>query len=315
MPADVSPDLDLAEIIEDDDLPSPAPKAPAPRVAVSPPTPPPPPPPPAAKKYTHSARLVAEARRLGFTQDDLDDNESAVIWEEIHNLTRVEAARNIATPPPPVPDPPAVVDPDDEVLSEWEAVDPKGAAYLRRQREEMKVLKASLKERDEKLETLTKAEQQRQQQTWQDKANAAFAPHKAALGTGDVEIARKTAVISYLNHLAVTKQATTLEADVAKAVVALGFAAAPGGNVTTPPPEPTPVRKLPPKNPENGRFTKDDFNAGLLHRPDGGDAGNTDDLTDAEMVRRRRREHGDPRGDRRSFASDDDSDMPFTEKR
>lgn len=312
MAADTAPEID-------DDLPGdPEPKKPPPKKNVAPPAAkqPEPEPEPEPKKHRHSSRLTALAGEYGFTQADLDDNPSEVLWEEIHRLQQIEAARKpvqqVQTEKKAEPE--VEKDPDEEYLAELAEVDPKLAGLIRR-------LKSTdhlkpINERLEKLDALEKAEQARQARHATEIVDAAFAAlgekFEPLIGSGPIadladpgqrgwraEIYQR-AKIDFAND-----SPSRISAKIKAAALALA-----GDRVKEKEPEPTndyeaAADRRPQPRGTNGRFTAADFERGQIHRPNGKQTG-VDQLDDVEAARRYFREHGDPRGHHAPIEFDED---------
>lgn len=298
-------------VITDDDLPG-DPPAPSPRPAPSPPVAPEPPP----KKHQHSSRLTKLALEMGYTQADLDDHPSEAIWEDIERVRAVEVPRPAAAvaPTPPTPEPPA--DPDEAYLSELEKVEPHLARLQRQARKDLQEVRAQLKAKDEVLETLTKAEQQRQSRAVTRMVDLAFAalPEKfhELVGVGAIEELTDPGQKGWRG--AIYQAAKIAATDGTRAIAQKILAAATavcGDRVKETPTDPygrlpaTPPRPVPPKDPVNGRFTAEQFEQGQIHRPNGRQTGH-DQLSAVEATRRYLKEIGDPRGDRPVVEFDED---------
>lgn len=315
MPADqTQPDDDLP----DDPAPGPK-KQPAQKPARRPDPDPDPEPAAEPKKHTHTARLTKLALEMGFTQADLDDFPSDVIWEEID---RIRAAEARPADPPPRPEPAAAAarpaDPDEEYLAELEKVDPALAKLLRRAAAgpDLKPIHEKLA----KLDALEAAEQRRQARATTRAIDAAFAALPAKflplVGEGPIEeltdpgqkgwrgaIYQKAGLAAGDGPKAVAAKIARAAEEVAGPHVKEPAAASAydrAANGTPKAPRPDPARD------PNGRFTAEDFARGQVHRPTGRQTG-PDNLDDVEQARRYMREHGDPRGSLpRAVIEDDD---------
>lgn len=310
---------DMAPEIEDDLPGNPEPKQPEPKKKPAPPAAkqPEPEPEPEPKKHRHTSRLVAVAAEYGLTQDDLDNNPSEVIWEEIHRLQQLEAARKPAAQAQPEkkPEPEAEKDPDEEYLAELEEVDPKLAKIVRRalSQEHLKPINEKLARLDE----LEKAEQARQVRSMQSMVDNAFAAlgeqFEPLVGKGSIEDITdpgqqgwRGAIFGRAKIDFATDTQARINAKIAAAAKALA-----GDRVKEPAPEHKTAydaladrRPTPPRD-TNGRFTAADFERGHIHRPNGKQTG-LDQLDAVEATRRYLKEHGDPRGERASIEFDED---------
>lgn len=305
----------------------PAPKpAPAPAATAEPETP----------KPRRSKALLDSLAEFGYSEADIEGFSNEEVWEEVHNLRRSRtpaaaepAARPVAPANPPEPE----SDPLDGWLAEFDKTDPVGGKFLRGLRDANKQLQTALKERDEKLDTLTKAEEQRQRRVIVKAIDAGFAAlpeeYKALYGEGGEADLTDPGAVGW--RRAVIEKAGVKVGDEPRAVAAKINATAlklAAGRVQ--PPEPTvadlyggraagpkPKRQLPPQDPETGqfvpasRFSAADFNNGHVHRPSGRATGG--DAADAvQQTERYLREHGDPRGNRTRVEFDDE-DLPGDE--
>lgn len=319
MPADNAPTQ------TDDDLPDEEPTSGQQPAAAQKPARQPQPAAPAAepKKPAHSPMLLKAAAKHGFAPEDLDGYSAEEVWEELHRLDSLEAAKpqpqRAAEPPAPAA-PPA--DPDEQYLAELEKVDPGLARLHRRQMEKQAALEKQLAEKDEALKTLTAAEQKRQVRAWTKAVDAAFAalPEKflPLVGEGGIEQLTDPGHKGWRG--AIYQKAGLADTDGVKAIAAKIARAAEevaGQHVKEPaaasaydraangtPKAPKPERE----RDTNGRFTAGDFHAGLVHRPTGRQTG-PDKLDDVEQARRAFREAGDPRGSRPVLEITDD-DLP-----
>ena len=320
MPADHAPAQ------TDDDLPDEEPTSGQPPARQQPPAAAPAAAPAAEpKKPAHSAVLLKAAAEFGFTPADLEGFSPEEVWEELHRLRDLEAAKPQQQPAKPAepqaqPKPPA--DPDEEYLAELEKVDPGLARLHRRQMEKQAAFEKQLAEKDETIKTLTAAEQKRQVRAWTKAVDAAFAalPEKflPLVGEGGIEGLTDPGQKGWRG--AIYQKAGLTDADGAKAIAAKIAKAAEevaGAHVKEPPAASaydraangTPKAPRPDRERDtNGRFTAGDFNAGLVHRPTGRQTG-PDKLDDVEQARRAFREAGDPRGSRPVLEITDD-DLP-----
>ena len=304
----------------DDDLPGdPEPKKPEPKKNVAPPAAkkPEPEPEPEPKKHRHTSRLVALAAEYGLTQDDLDNHPSEVIWEEIHRLQQLEAARKpapAAQAEPAKKDEPEV-DEDEQYLAELKEVDPKLEKIIRRamSRDDLKPINEKLA----RLDALEKAEQARQARQANDLLDAAFEAlgdkFEPLVGKGSIaevnpgEQGWRGAIYAKAKIDFATDSPSRINAKIKAAAQALAgdrvkekepeaandYEAAAQGGAKTPP------------RAANGRFTAADFERGQIHRPNGKQTG-LEQLDAVEATRRYLKEHGDPRGDRAPIEFDED---------
>ena len=316
MPADHAP------VQTDDDLPDEEPTTGQQQPAAKKPAQP-----PAAepKKPAHSTVLLKAAAEFGFSPEDLEGFSADEIWEELHRLRSLEAAKPQQQQKPAEPTaaakPPA--DPDEEYLAELEKVDPGLARLHRRQMEKQAALEKQLAEKDEALKALTAAEQQRWQRQVDRMIDKAFAalPEKFLPLFGDGPAADLADPGQLAWRAEILKTAKLVPADAASQKtfnVKIAKAAEERAGRMVKEPEPTigyggaaagPKAPKPDRGrDENGRFTPADFHAGLVHRPTGRQTG-PDKLDDVEQARRAFREAGDPRGSRPVLEITDD-DLP-----
>jgi hypothetical protein len=300
--------------IDDDDLPEPAAAKAAVKPAPAAKKPEPEPEPePVAKKHTHTSRLVALARAAGFTQDDLDNHPSGVIWEELDRIGAT--AKPPAAKPEPKPAAPEV-DPEEAYLAELEASHAPLVGMLRKTKAELAAIKKAQAEKDEQIGKLTAAEQKRadrMRERWLDNAFAALPEeYHELVGTGPLAKIDNPAHQGWRG--AIYRSAGLTADDDAEAVAAKVLAAATakaGPHAKKPPAagayDAAPAR-VPQKKDANGRFTKEDFEAGHLNRPNGKQTGK-DQLDDKAAARRYFNEIGDPRGQRPAVEIEDD-DVP-----
>lgn len=301
--------------IEDDDLPGEKPESkpavkPAPVAKKADPEPEPP------KKYQHVSRLVREALAAGLTQDDLDNHPSDVIAAELDRLERITASR---TPPKTEPkaETKAEVDPEEAYLAELETTHAPLVKILRQAKKDREELAAIKEQFQKEVEPLKQAEIKRQQLAFDralDKAFAALpAEYEPLVGTGSIYELSDPGQKGWRGAI---YQAAKLEAtDSPRQIVAKVLAAAQavaGPHVKKAAESTSAYDTLPkkpqPKSPVNGRFTKEEFEAAQLHRPNGKQTGH-DQLNAVEATRRYLKEIGDPRGDRPAVDFDDD-DLP-----
>lgn len=301
-------------VFDDDNLPGdppPLPPTPAARQTA--------PEPEAPKKHVHSSRLVKLAQEMGYSQHDLDNFPSEAIWEDIERVRAVETARKPAAPVATPTTQPTPADPDEAYLDELSQTHP----------DLVRVIKKALtkpkfelpEDAKEKLDRLEKAEQTRQARALDRALDDAFAALPEGYGelVGDGEYGEVDA-IQQATRVAIFRAAQVDATKDGKKAIAAKIAAAAktvaGSRVKEPPPsayqqaasrQPNPpvhVRATPPKDPVNGRFTKEDFGAGTIHRPDGKRTG-IEGMTLEEGVRQIMRKNGDPRGDRPVIDIDD----------
>lgn len=184
------------------------------------------------------ARLVRRAVELGLGRPEAELMDVEDLEDEVHYLSekalaeaRAEAKAAAAVR---VKDETAAAIPEEIDLGvpkeSVDGLDDDLVKILRKQAAEIAELKRQ-------MASGAQAQQAREAATVGQRLDALFAGDEAAFGkkpTGKTdprskEGARRLAVIAYLNNLAGSKQATTLEADFAAAVEALGFSsAAPG---------------------------------------------------------------------------------------
>lgn len=302
-----------AIVIDDDDLPGdPPPKgtvkpAPAPKAKVEPD-----PEPEAPKKFTHSSLLVRKATEAGFTQADLDNFPSEAIWEELDRVTSIARAQpKAAVKAEPKAEP---VDPDEAYLAELETTHAPLVKILRQAKKDREELLAT----KEEVNGLKQSEVKRQQAAFDRALDKAFAalPEEYAeyVGTGSISDLSDP---GHLGFRGAIYKAAKLEATDSLKQIAVKIEAAAKSIVgprikqvadTTSAYDKLPSRKPQPKDAVNGRFTKEDFEKGHVHKP-GGKSTGVDPLDDVEQARRYFKEIGDPRGNHAGVSLDDD-DLP-----
>lgn len=277
--------------------------------------------PPAQKKPAHSTVLLKAAAEFGFTPDDLEGFSADEIWEELHRLRTLEAAKPQQQQKPAEPTAPAKppADPDEEYLAELEKVDPQLTRLLRKAiaGQDLKPIHEKLS----KLDALEAAEQTRQARALDRAIDAAFAalPEKFLPLVGEGPIAELTdpgqkgwrGEIYRVAGIKPGDTARQIAAKVAKAAEerAGQFVKEPAAQSAydRTPPAPKPPAADRPRD-ANGRYTVGDFNGGLVHRPNGKQTG-IEQLEPEEKARRAFREAGDPRGFRPVLGIEDD-DLP-----
>lgn len=314
MAADTAPEID-------DDLPgNPEPKKPSaetkkPSPETKRPATETPEPEPEPKKHRHSSRLMRLAEDYGFTQDDLDNHPSEVIWEEIHRLQQLEAARKSA-PQPETQKAEPEVDEDEQYLAELKEVDPKLEKIIRRamSRDDLKPINEKLA----KLDALEKAEQARQARTANDLLDAAFEAlgekFEPLVGKGSIseinpgEQGWRGAIYAKAKIDHASDSPSRINAKIKAAALALAGDRVKEKETEAPNAYEAAAqsdKRSQPSRDTNGRFTAADFERGHVHRPNGKQTG-LDQLDAVEATRRYLREHGDPRGDRASIEFDED---------
>lgn len=275
---------------------------------------------PEPKKHVHTQRLIAAATELGFTQHDLDNHDSATIWDEIHRITTIAAEQARAKPVPEKKEPKPEVDDEEAYLASLEAdgtVDPRFGKMLKRllAANDVKEVKEKLGKLD-KLEEAEKVRTARQQNEMVDTAFAALGKKfEALVGTDSIvettdpgqrgwklEIFRQAQVdFAKDSQRTINKKIAEVAARLAKGKVseeddeevAAGYEQS--------------AKKKPAKDPTSGRFTKEQFEEAALAAP--GRKTNPDELSAVEKVRQHFRENGDPRGFRPN-STDDMDDLP-----
>ena len=310
MPASAPHNDDLDDDLPGDEAkvetPKPEPKKPATAASPTPPA--------APIKHQHSAYLVSTARKLGFTQSDLDNYPSNEIWEAIH---QTEAQAKPAPKSAPVEKP--VEDEEYDWNSEEVAGVPGLKSHLQKQAKELKELKA----KTAKIDEFEKAEVSRTNRRNEEVIDDAFAAlgerFESIVGKGDMtsladDGAKRRRVAIYGSAAINLQQDTsrTIARKIAEAALLLypavakpevedvGAGAYAGG---------PPVKKVPPKDPATGRFTADDFEKGKLQRPSAKRPHATE-ISGIEVLRNHFKENGDPRGDRAWVDPDDTDDLP-----
>lgn len=279
-------------------------------------TPEPAPQEPAPKKHVHTQRLVNIAAEMGFSQADLDNHPSDVIWEEIHRLNTLAAEQEKArSAPAPAPKVEVPVDEEEAFLAEMEAnaeIDPRYVKKLKKDRERLKALEEKAARIDQ-LEAAEKARTGRQQTEMLDTAFALLGKRfEALVGTDSLsdltdpgqkgwrtEIYRKAKVdFAKDSQRAINKK-------ILDAAVALA-----GARVEEEPEtneyDRKPVRK---KDPETGRFTSEDFDRAVTMRPSAKRPA-IPEISGVEALRQHFAANGDPRGSRNYTDPDDTDDLP-----
>lgn len=264
-----------------------------------------------AKKHTHSSRLVKAATEAGFTQDDLDNFPSDVIWEELHRIQSITIkTAPVAQPEVKKPE----VDPEEAYLAELEATHAPLANMLRQSKTKLAAMEKAQTEKDEVIGKLTQAEQKRQQAAFDRALDKAFAalPEEYAeyVGTGSIHDLTDPGHMGFRG--AIYKAAKLEATDSLKQIAAKIEAAAKsivGPRIkqvadTTSAYDKLPARKPQPKD-AKGKFTVEEFANGQVHRPAGKKTG-LEGLSLEEGARRIMKEHGDPRGDRPVIEMDDE---------
>ncbi len=307
---------------DDDDLPGevvapPKPAKPKPIPAKEPEeSEPETPPPPPKKKHTHTGVLLARARQFGFSQADLDNHPSSVIWEEIDRIT-AQQARQQAGQQPAVKEP----EPEDEVEAFLKTCEDEPTAKMIRALAKRADTK-ELREKLEKLDQLEANEKARTLRAHDEAVDDAFASlpaeYKALIGEGDMAGLTDPGARGWRNAIygdakitpadsprtikrKITEAAAARAADRLKgkkkpaAEEAEEHDSAYGGA----------GRNGTPPRAANGRFTAEDYEAGVIPKPNGKKTG-IDQLSPVDGMRRILREAGDPRGDRPHVEFDED---------
>jgi hypothetical protein len=247
----------------------------------------PPPAPVAPPKPRHHSVTVQLAKDFGYTQEQIDTFEPAVLDQVVYQLSRRErqqpAARREPTPPPaPAPEPEVDLTEyglSKELLDPTTGLDPRLTEFFKNVVKENRKLKTHVEQQGQR-------EAVREQQTLHQRIRSQIAKHPGLFGDGSLaagtpEAARYDALMGYLNQLPRDRQHGP-ETDIPAAVAAIW----PGAQAPAPAPEPE--RRLPaeqersyevnaaanarPRNPENGRFTAEEWNNGAAARPTHRDA-------------------------------------------
>lgn len=294
----------------------PAPKEPAPKVEPVEAT-------PAPKKNSHTERLTRIALQMGFSQADLDNHDSATIWEEVNRIQTLANASRVAKEPakPAAP----VVDEDEDYIKELEANpenDPKHIAFLKRQHARTKAAEAKAG----KVDALEARDKQRNEQDLIAAAESAFAelakrdPKAAILiGTGAAD-ELDPGELGWRRHI--WQNAGATEADspavLKRKLIAVGgpmLAKKTGATIApsppvVPPPPPAPAKKpLPPRG-QDGKFTEADYEAAKLPQPGNRTLEGAPELVGAAAIHSYLREIGDPRAGLSYVDRDDADDLP-----
>lgn len=310
---------------ENDDLPGDETATPAPEpAAIEKPEPKKAPeakPPEPRKVHTHTDRLRRIALGMGFSEADLDNHDSATIWEEVHRLQSLATEREKAkAPAKKEPE----VDEDEEFIKELEAsdTDPKYIAFLKRQHARTKAAEAKAA----KVDDLEARDKKRHEQALQDAADAAFASlakdPKAALliGTGLTheldpgEFGWRRAIwqaakVDEANDTPAVLQRKLVTAGKAMLAKKLG-GGDPAPQPPASPPPPAAPKKTPPRDPQNGRFTEEDYAKAKLPVPGNRLLESSPELTGAAVIHAHMREVGDARASLEYVDRDEADDLP-----
>lgn len=301
----------------DDDLPGEsAPETPVPAAVKKPAAAPAAEPP---QKPRHTRKLIDTALALGYTQDDLDTFSSAELWEDIQNTRDLEeksrpapAVRDLVRPAP------VEVDEDEEYLAQVES-NPEASAFAKFLRRRLAKEK-SAHEKVSKVDALEAAEQTRARRMIEDQIDSAFQalPEKYHALVGTESLVELTdpgqkgwrGEIFRAAKLDFSKDtAATIRRKIAASAAQLAKGKVPDDEVETEPANGYEAlagkKKATPKNPVNGRFTKEDFEDGALALAGGKKAGAAN-LSAVEQTRSYLRERGDPRGSMPAIEFDDD---------
>lgn len=267
----------------------------------------------APKKHEHTDFLVSRAKQFGFTQRDLDNHPSNVIWEEINRIIALQQSRaptGQAAPKEP--------EPEDEVEAFLKTCEDEPTAKMIRalaKRADTKDIREKLAKLDQ-LEAAEKARTVRAQDEAVDDGFASLpAEFKAIVGDGDMAGLTDHGARGWRN--AIYGEAKITPADSPRAIKRkiLEAATALAGEKVKPKKPPVeeeevsaykPVQNGKPRD-TNGRFTAEQFEQAQIVKPNGKKTG-IDQLSPVDGMRRILKEAGDPRGDRPSI--DFDEDLP-----
>ena len=255
---------------------------------------------------------MAIATQFGYTQDDLDDIDSATLWEEIQNFQEMQARRQ----PPPEPKKPVETpaDEDEAFLTELEKtdVDPRYVQFLRRRLVETRDVKGKLAKVDEfEQRDTARANQQITEAIDAGFAKLAATPAFAALvGTGDISETTDPGHMGWRREImgkADLKGTDTLS-HITRKILATGTKLMGAKAVPASPPPPPAATKEQARD-GGGRFTADQFAAAAL--PAAGERKvEKNGLQGAAVLHEYLREKGDPRGNGEYVDADDNSDLP-----
>lgn len=303
-------------IEDDDDLPGeavplPKPAKPKTLTSLTPNDPEPESPPPAPKKHEHTDFLVSRAKQFGFSQRDLDNHPSNVIWEEINRIIALQQARQ------PNPSAPKEPEPEDEVEAFLKTCEDEPTAKMIRalaKRADQKEVREKLA----KIDAMEAKEKARTDRAANEAVNDGFAnlpdEFKSLVGDGDMEELNDPGARGW--RLEIYRQAkintdTDSQRTINKKI--REAAAAVAGDRIKPKKKAaegaTAYDDETPGQPRgtNGRFTKEQFEQAQITKPNGKKTG-IDQLSPVDGMRRILKEAGDSRGDRPSI--DFDEDLP-----
>lgn len=274
--------------------PAPEPKKKAP-VAVEEPEP------VAQKKQVqpHPQRLVDAALYYGFSQADIDSTPSAELRQDIQ-IIQAATAGNTPKPAEPKTPTPEPVDEDDAYLDSIAAnpeVDPKYVKLLRNLKSKAEA--KDVREKIAKIDQLEQAQVSRTNRDNTDMVEGAMAAlpkrFEKIIGTeayGDMpegaEKQRKFAIYQMAKIDFAKDSKRSIEKKIAAAAATLYPGAEEedepevGGSTFDTPPK----KKAPPKDPESGRFTSDDFEKGHVAKPSGRKTVGATSLNGPQAVRR-----------------------------
>ncbi len=234
--------------------------------------------PPAPKKHVHNSRLVDLAIHFGYSQAEMDNTPSDTLRQEIQLLQSTVASQR----PAPEPKKPDVepVDEDEAYLAELEAnpeVDPKHAKFLKRQVVARKAAEAKAAKIDQ-IEQVQISRTQRDNTDMVERAMAALPKRfQKIIGTDayadmpeGAEKQRKFAIFQMAKIDFTKDSARTIDKKIATAAATL-YAGEEEleeePDTTTSSFDTPPKKKAPPKDPESGRFTAEDFERGHVAKP------------------------------------------------
>lgn len=262
-------------------------------------------------KPKHSARLIAEAAKRGYSESDLEDYDAATIWEE---LNRIDELASRQAKPAAQPAPQKKQDePQDEDEAYLAALEAEGytKTFIAAERKKLARLKAA-EEKAARLDALEAAEKNRSARQVNDIIDAGFAalPKKFHSLFGEESFADLDPGQRAWRQEALQKAGIDLAKDSQKTInrkIAEAAQKAAKGKVADEEPEEEGY-ELPAKKKPKSRLSEEDFENGQLLKPSGKKGGlNGVDLH--EGVRRIMKENGMPGGNRSVIEMDDD-DLP-----
>ncbi len=274
-------------------------------------------PPPKAKaseqqpaKPKHSARLIAEAAKRGYSESDLEDYDAATIWEELNRIDELEAKKKAPAPVPQKKQSDESQDDDEAYLAALEA-EGYTKTVIAAERKKLARLKAA-EEKAARLEALEAAEKSRSARQVNDIIDAGFAslPKKFHTIFGEESFADLDPGQRAWRNEVLQKAGVDLSKDSQKTInrkIAEAAQKAAKGKVPDDEPEED-AYEIPAKKKPKSRLSEEDFENGQLLKPSGKKGGlNGVDLH--EGVRRIMKENGMPGGNRSVIEMDDD-DLP-----